>query len=115
MAYVSRLLRQAYFRYYRWRYAIPHRREIYVWGIERVYLRELAKLYCSGFNLQQCAAIIKLMTCPEAPTKTRADGSTYKVLWLQEKQFYGREHTRERLRQLIWKIWRDQHVVRKSG
>lgn len=98
---------------YRRKHGMPHPREINPFLVERTYLRELAKLYCSGFTLNQCSSIIQAMKCPDAPVLTRADGSTYKKLWISEKQFYGQKLTNERLRQLVWKIWRDQHVGRK--
>lgn len=105
-----RKLRNWWFEY---RTGLPHPRSINSFMIEKEYLRELAKMHQAGFNLAQIAFLVKQMKCPEAPTLTRKDGSTYKKLWIAEKQFYGQELTRERLRQLIWKIWRLQHVDRK--
>ncbi len=93
---------------YRRRFDLPHPDEIKVYSIKKEYLQTLARMYKSGFNLEQCSILIEQMTCPEAPVKTRADGSQYKQLWINERQFYGQKLTTERLRRLLWVIWRDQ-------
>lgn len=106
---------RVYFWWYRRKNSIPHPREINPFIVKQTHLRELAKMYCSGFDLNECAALIKQMKKPIAETKTRTDGTTYVAMNITERMFYGEYLTHERLRQLVWKIWREQRVVRDSG
>lgn len=93
---------------------LPHPEELNPFLVKQDYLRELAKLYRSGFNLEQCATIIKCMSPPPRDPPLEEGKIKTPARNFHARMFFGREHTRERLRQLLWKIWRDQRVVRYS-
>lgn len=95
---------------YRRKHGIPHPREINPFLVKQQHLRELAKLYCAGFTLETCALAIESMEPPKEDPRFNEHGARLPMRNFGARLFLGRRHTRERLRQLIWKFWREQRV-----
>lgn len=109
---LARYLRSLKVRWYLRHNELPKPKDINPLAVKQLHLREFAKLYCAGYDLDICSRVIAVMKMPPEEPRFTENGARLPRSNLQARLFLGRRHTRERLRQLIWKIWRDQHLPR---
>jgi hypothetical protein len=100
--------------WFRRRNDVPHPEELYTIKTKLPHFRLVASLYAKGHSLEYIANFISKMD-PIDPLPERRNAAGYTLPrgnmgYLGMRLFYGRPQTRERIRQMVWKMWRDNRV-----